>query len=208
MIISRRHRYIFFPIPKTGTHAVRRALREHMGPEDLEQVGLFVHKRFPFPEFANIQHGHIRSQDIRPVLGEAEFRSLFKFAFVRNPFDRFVSYCAFMGRENGVFEQQPLRFMKHMIRAPASTNHLLFQPQHRMLTDESGALEIDFVGRHETLQASYDQVCERIGIASAPLERVNASRHRPWQEYYDPELVGLVSAVYARDLELFDYRFE
>ena len=28
MIISRAHRYIFFVIPKTGTHSVRRALRE------------------------------------------------------------------------------------------------------------------------------------------------------------------------------------
>ena len=59
MIISHKHRYIFFAIPKTGTHSVRQALRAHLGPDDLEQVGLFEQKRFPFPEFANIRHGHI-----------------------------------------------------------------------------------------------------------------------------------------------------
>lgn len=45
MIISPQHRFIFAAIPKTGTHAVRQALREHMGPQDLEQVGLFVNRK-------------------------------------------------------------------------------------------------------------------------------------------------------------------
>ena len=48
MIVSHRHRFIFAAVPKTGTHAVRQALREQMGDEDLEQVGLFVNKRFPW----------------------------------------------------------------------------------------------------------------------------------------------------------------
>ena len=42
MIISRKHKFIFVAVPKTGTHSVRRALREQMGPDDLEQVRLFV----------------------------------------------------------------------------------------------------------------------------------------------------------------------
>ena len=208
MIISRAHRYIFFAIPKTGTHSVRRALREHLGPEDLEQVGLFVKKRFPFPEFANIQHGHISTRQIRPVLGDEEFAKLFKFAFVRNPFDRFVSYCAFMSRETDVFQREPTRYMKYMIREVRPVDHLLFQPQHQMVTSEAGELELDFVGRNETMQASYDEVCRRLGIPGAELERVNSSKHRPWQEYYDRDLVGWVGDFYRRDLELFDYRFE
>ena len=52
MIVSHAHRYVFVPIPKTGTHAVRQALREHMGPDDIEQVGLFVNRKFPWPELA------------------------------------------------------------------------------------------------------------------------------------------------------------
>lgn len=207
MIISHAHRYIFFAIPKTGTHAVRRALREHMGAADLEQVGLFVRKRFPFPEFKDIGHGHISSRQIRPVLGEETFRTYCKFAFVRNPFDRFVSYCAFMSRGSDVFQTEPLRYMKHVIRELRPVDHLLFQPQHQLVSDAQGRLELDFVGRTETMQASYEEICARLGIASAVLERVNASRHRPWQEYYDRDLVGWVGDYYRRDLELFDYTF-
>ena len=208
MIISHKHRYIFFAIPKTGTHAVRQALREQMGPDDLEQVGLFVQKKFPFPEFADIRHGHIGTRQIRPVLGEAVFGAYAKFAFVRNPYSRFVSFCAFMTRDSDVFGKQPLGYMKWAIREPKIMEHLLCQPQHAMLTDADGALEIDIVGRHETMQASYDSICARVGLATRPLEKVNASQHRPWQEYYDRELAGLVAGHYRRDFELFDYAID
>ena len=65
MIISHQHRFVFAAIPKTGTHSVRHALREHMSPDDLEQVGLFVKKRFPFAELAQIAHGHLTLQQVR-----------------------------------------------------------------------------------------------------------------------------------------------
>jgi hypothetical protein len=57
------------------------------------------------------------------------------------------------------------------------------------------------------MQASYDALCARLGLETTELGRANASKHRPWQEYYDRELVGLVSRHYARDLELFEYEF-
>jgi hypothetical protein len=208
MIISHRHKYIFFAIPKTGTHAVRQALRAGMGEEDLEQVGLFVDKRFPFPEFAGIRHGHLSAQQIRPVLGDATYDAYTKFGFVRNPFDRFVSYCAFMSRGQAHMQARPLDFMKWIVRDHKPVDHILYQPQHLLLTDAAGRLDIDIVGRNETMQASYDAICARIGIPSAPLERVNASEHRPWRDYYDRELRELVAGVYARDLELFDYSFD
>lgn len=208
MIISHKHRYIFFAIPKTGTHSVRQALREQMGEQDLEQVGLFVQKRFPFAEFKDIQHGHISTRQIRPVLGEEIFSGYTKFAFVRNPFDRFVSYCAFMSRGSNVFEVEPLRYMKYVIREQKPLDHLLYQPQHALVTDAQGNLQLDLVGRNETMQESYDSICRGIGLETSALGRVNSSRHRPYQEYYDRDLIGWVSELYQRDLDLFNYRFE
>lgn len=208
MIISHQHRYIFFAVPKTGTHSVRQALREQMGAQDLEQVGLFVQKRFPFPEFANIQHGHISASEIRPVLGEEVFGTYLKFAFVRNPFDRFVSYCAFMARDTNHMEATPVQFMKHVIRVLNPVGQMLYRPQHSFLTDADGALAMDMVGRNESMQGSYDAICARLGMPNAALGRANASKHRPWQEYYDRDLIGWVSDLYRKDLDMFDYRFE
>jgi len=206
MIISAAHKFIFAAIPKTGTHSVRRALREHMGPQDIEQVGLFVQKRFPIPALAQLQHGHLSLQQIRPYMRPEEWRSFFKFAFVRNPFDRFISYCAFMTREKGDFDQDPQQVMRHFIANPPS-GHILFLPQHSFITGEDGQLLTDQVGRVEEMQQSYDDIASRIGIPTAQLERVNSSRRRDYREYYDQPLIEAVTRLYARDLELFGYAF-
>lgn len=207
MIISHQHRFVFAAIPKTGTHSVRQALREHLSADDLEQVGLFVNKRFPFEELAAIKHGHITLAQIRPFLGEEAFAGYLKFAFVRNPFDRFVSYCAFMTRANGAFLAKPQEVMRHILFEARPLEHVLFQPQHSFVTDADGQLLADVVGRVEEMQASYDALCERIGIAGAALGQVNSSRRGSYRDYYDPPLIDGVAQLYRRDLELFGYEF-
>lgn len=209
MIISHRHRFIFAAVPKTGTHSVRQALREQLGDEDVEQVGLFVNKRFPWRDLAAIQHGHLSLRQVRPHLGEDAFNGYFKFAFVRNPFDRFVSYCAFMLRGGDVFQRQPREAMRHFLFGEPPEQHILFQPQALLLADEDGqTLLADSVGRVEDMQGSYDAICARIGIPSRPLERVNGSQHGDYRHYYDQALIDGVAARYAQDLELFGYTFE
>lgn len=209
MIVSHRHRFIFAAVPKTGTHAVRQALREHLGEEDAEQVGLFVNKRFPWPELAAIQHGHLSLRQVRSYLGEEAFADYFKFAFVRNPFDRFVSYCAFMLRGGDAFQRQPRDVMYHFLFREPPEQHILFQPQAALLADEDGrTLLTDMIGRVEDMQGSYDAVCARIGIPARPLDRVNGTRHADYRRYYDRPLIDAVAARYARDLELFGYGFE
>ncbi len=208
MIISRRHRFIFVAIPKTGTHSIRQALRQHLADDDLEQVGLFVNRRFPFADLAAIRHGHLSLQQVRPSLEPGEFESCFKFAFVRNPFDRFVSYCAFMSRESGQFAAQPTTFMKQVLFDLRPEQHILFQPQHLLLCDVDGGLLTDYVGRVEDMQASYDHVCATLGFESTALGRVNSSQRGDYRQYYDAELIAGVSHYYHRDLELFGYSFD
>lgn len=207
MIISQRHRFVFVAIPKTGTHSVRRALRAHLGPEDIEQVRLFVEKAFPIPELARLGHGHITLAQLRPHMSAEDFASFFKFAFVRNPFDRFVSFCAFMTRMNDAFERDPKSVMRHLLFTAPPTQHILFQPQHIFVTSEDGALLTDTIGRVEQMQESYDLVCRCIGIESTPLARSNASKRGDYRDYYDEQLKSGVERLYARDLELFGYRF-
>lgn len=207
MIVSHRHGFIFAAVPKTGTHSVRQALREHLGPDDLEQARLFVEKRFPFPELARIGHGHISLQQVRPFLGEAAFGGYLKFAFVRNPFDRFISYCAFATSRDGSFQRDPRGTMRHFLFTAPPLHHMVFQPQHSFLVDPHGKLLTDILGRVEEMQASYDIVCERLGIHSTALGRANSSRRGAYRDYYDQQLIDGVAKLYARDLELFGYEF-
>lgn len=208
MIISHRHLFIFVAVPKTGTHAIRQALREQLGDDDIEQVRLFVEKKFPIPELAALRHGHLTLQQVRPFILPEDFDRYFKFGFVRNPFDRFVSYCAFMTRGTGLFQRDPRRVMHQLLFIEPPTNHILFKPQHSFYTAEDGALLGDYIGRTEQLQASYDAVCKRIGITTRPLDVINSSTRGDYRQYYNQTLIDGVAKLYARDLELFGYDFE
>ena len=207
MIISHQHRFIFAAVPKTGTHSVRQALREHMSEADIEQVGLFVNKRFPYEELAAIRHGHLSLAQVRPHVGEEIFDAYFKFAFVRNPFDRFVSYCSFMTRAQGDFDRDPQATMRRILFELRPMQHVHFQPQYTLLVDDRGELATDFIGRVETMQDSYDALCTKIGIPGRVLDKVNGSRRGDYRQYYDQALIDGVADLYARDLQLFDYGF-
>jgi len=209
MIVSHSRQFIFAAVPKTGTHAVRQALREHLDDGDVEQVGLFVDKRFPWADLAAIRHGHLSLRQVRPYLGEDAFAGYFKFAFVRNPFDRFVSYCAFMLRGSDDFQRRPRDVMRHFLFTEPPEHHVLFQPQASLLVDEDGAtLLTDAVGRVEDMQGSYDAICARIGIAARALDRVNRTQRGDYRHYYDQALIDGVMARYGQDLDLFGYTFE
>jgi len=170
---------------------------------------LFVNRRFPWADLAAIQHGHLSLGQVRPHLGEAAFGGYFKFAFVRNPFDRFVSYCAFMLRGGDVFQRRPRDVMRHFLFVDPPEGHVLFQPQASLLVGDDGrTLLADHVGRVEDMQASYDAICARIGIPSRPLDRVNGTRRDDYRRYYDQALADGVAARYAQDLSLFGYGFE
>lgn len=188
---------------------MRQALREHLAVDDLEQVGLFISRRFPWQDLAAIQHGHLSLLQVRPFLGEEAFAESFKFAFVRNPFDRFVSYCAFMVRNGDAFQTQPQAVMRHFLFVEPPEGHILFQSQASLLLDaDSLTLLTDQVGRVEDMQVSYDAICAQIGIASRSLDRVNATKHQDYRRYYDQALIEAVTLRYAQDLDLFGYNFE
>lgn len=205
MIISHKHKYIFFAVPKTATHAIREALREHKGPDDWEQQMLFGRNAFPVPALAAIQHGHLSVQQLRPHISPEMFSDYFKFAFVRNPYDRYISTFFFLTRNQQLPPGDKKVHLKQAIRSPQFTGRILVQPQYKMLVDETNTLALDYLGRYEDIQASYDHICERIGIPSKSLIEKNASDHQSSESYYDDELRQLVTDFYRGDFELLGY---
>ena len=91
MIISHKHRFIFFAQPRTGTHAIRAALQPHLGRDDWQQQALTGTLRLPIPELARVGHGHISLRQVQAHLPSEIWRRYFKFAMVRNPYERYVS---------------------------------------------------------------------------------------------------------------------
>ena len=208
MIISHKHRFIFFAVPRTATHAVRQALRAYLDDGDWEQQALFGEQRIPVPGIAAVRHGHISFQQVRAHLQAETWSSYFKFGFVRNPFDRFVSTCFFLNRRNPAFARNQAGFMRQALGNTRFRQRVLVRPQYRLLTDDNGTLMMDYVGRYETLQDSFDEICRHIGLAPSKLTRKNASVHRSYECYYDKTLKQAVAEHYRKDFELFGYDAE
>jgi hypothetical protein len=207
MIISHRHKFMFFAVPKTATHTIREALHQHTGPDDWEQQILFGEQFLPIPQLARLRHGHISAQEILPHLEPGVWDTYFKFAFVRNPFDRFVSCCFFLNREVPNFERTAVAFMKERIQRTRFQQRILVRPQYRQLCAVNGEIALDYVGRYENLQESYDVICERIGLSKTELNKKNSSEHSRYTKYYDDDLQQKVAEFYKEDLRLFSYDF-
>lgn len=208
MILSHSHKFIFFAVPRTGTHSTREALRPHLGKGDWEQQVLNGRHLAPISAIAEIGHGHISVQEIRSVIPENIWATYYKFAVVRNPFDRFVSVCSFLNRDNPEYKAQPTIWMKAALTRTRFLGRVLVRPQYHQLCDFNNEVRLDFIGRYEDLQASIDRIFADLALPAVSLIQRNASSHAHYQQYYDEELKEAVADHYREDLMQFNYEFQ
>src|SRR6059058_1959617 len=92
-MISFQKRFLFVHIPKTAGNSIQSILRNYSEDQIValrsEQDGI---ERFGLrnPNYKIRKHSTLA--EYRMALGDEQFRSLYKFACVRNPWDRMVSY--------------------------------------------------------------------------------------------------------------------
>ncbi|MEZ6318604.1 MAG: sulfotransferase family 2 domain-containing protein [Phycisphaerales bacterium] len=200
MLINRERRFAFVHIQKTGGTAVREALRTVPGTVDLGRT-----------------HKHRWLQDAGVPEG------YFVFSFVRNPWDRLVSWWnhhqtatpetawhAWMTREGIEGFGDWLRRDPY-VRLVNGGARGVRVPQLAYLCDARTGRRADFVGRYETLEDDFRRVCDRIGVEAPTLGHVRPKGtlpHGAYAAYYDAGLRDLVAAWYDCDIEAFGYRFE
>lgn len=151
----------------------------------------------------------------------SKFRRCFKFAFVRNPWDKLVSAFFYLQREgtnlaaespnfrawwekNFVQHENFEAFVCNWLRPETAATDVHFRPQSSFICDPSGRVMMDFVGRFESLDSDFDIVARRLRV-DARLPVTNQSRHVIYREYYTPRMDALVREVYASDCQIFGY---
>lgn len=199
-MISHELRCIFVHVQKTGGSSIRGALR--MAQFDA--------------------HKHRFAAELRTIYGAETWNHYFKFAFVRNPWDRLVSWWEMMrrnaalGRPRNGFQRfcmERARTFPEFLQLcdaeyqDADGSKWIYRNQIDYLSDSDGTLLVDFVGRFEQLQLDFSRVAAHLDVPPIGLPHVNGTVRRPYAGYYSAELRDLVAARYARDIEVFGYRF-
>lgn len=216
MLLSHKYNFLFVHIAKTGGTSVRAALNTLRWRDPLYYLTWPAHKvssltghklglKFP-------RHAHAVAA--KEMLPEDYFASLFKFAFVRNPWDLQVSSFHHIKRErpqamNGIDDFNEFMLWKFDQDRPYQYHidtSLSFQSDY--LTDLHGKKIIDFIGRYENLVDDFNRVCQRVGVSLVLPHRRKADRVGDYRSYYNDRSVELVAEYFAKDIEMLEYQFE
>ncbi len=124
------------------------------------------------------------------------WKDYFSFGFVRNPWDRTVSsymYAKAKGKISGTFEDY-VQAMK------GNTNKT--HAQYNMVRNCSR------IGRFEQLHDEFNAICKRVGLPQLKLPHIWKTDHKPYQEYYNDELIDIVAEHQSGDINHFGFSFD
>jgi hypothetical protein len=138
----------------------------------------------------------------------------YKFAFVRNPWDRLVSgwldkvarprahpipFAAQL-KSGATFRD----FVEHCASADLDTCDHHFRRQCRLIDLN----HIDFIGRLEHYEDDLVEVARTLGLPVSSIPRKNVSESRQqYRAYYDEDTRELVARLYSVDIQMFGYSF-
>lgn len=193
---------LFVHIQRTGGNAIRRALGMPQDPPDKHRTAV----------------------ELRALYGSEIFASKFKFAFVRNPWARLVSWWSIIDALRPAFENgATMNNFQTMVLERATTFEeflekcdepvhdydgvkWIYRNQIDYISDESGVI-VDFVGRHENIERDLNVVTMALSGQGCEIVRINASKHGHYTSYYTADMAARVAQRYARDIAVFGYEF-
>ena len=216
----------YMHVPKTAGISWVYGLVSRLGPFEVVRphVNCYVYHLTQHPDLVLTVLGHERRVPGYVTLEEhlaATRHDCMAVAFVRNPFDRFVSAFHHLQRGGlGVLDEADARMhlgrcghdFGRFVRSaldhdvPAVCSQIHFRPQIDWLIDRRRhRLLIDFLGRYETIDSDTRQLATIIGFEPGALPHMNATQHPPSAELYDEETAALVARIYQRDFDAFGY---
>lgn len=151
-----------------------------------------------------------------------KFQTYFKFAVVRNPWDRVASTFEYLARGGNqkkdlyfktTFHNQGIdfrRFLLDYLTPQRMHEHPLFRPQFPYIFEANGKVAVDYICRFENLKADFDYVKSRLKKAKK-LKVINRIQNKKdYRSYYDnaSDLVDRVYDLYSEDAVRFKYDFD
>jgi hypothetical protein len=221
-MISLAHNFLFIHLPKTAGNSVQNILLpysdDHVHLAHARQDGV---ERFEIRNSRYPQHRkHATYQHYKNFMEPEVFEGLYKFATIRNPWDRCVSF--YFSPHRGVSAFDPDAF-ERLIVGQIRTVRQFTCPRTYLerAMDRAGkpwllerfrrdAIDqhIDFMMRFEHLEADLNHILQHLGLPEQSLPHRNQGKREHYSTYYTPRTRKLVAEKFAEEIEWGQYTFE
>lgn len=207
MVISHKLKCIFIHIPKSAGTSMDRLLQA-ADPEVIRILPELPATHVPS------KGKHCFAQDLADFLPDFVWSGYFKFAFVRHPAERLVSWYSMCVQKPDVdyrryvlenttnFEDFTLKSGAFPGRAAMigfNQVDYIYGRHHKPL--------LDFVGRFENIERDFAYVSEQLGLR-CPLQQENSSVHGHYREWYSPRSFGVLRNRFERDFAKLGYSLD
>lgn len=212
-MISNKYKCIYVHIPKCAGNSIEYAFGHDRNRKDILDINEQTYTDISHNTATEIKEHHTN---------EEQWSSYFKFAIVRNPFDRLVSSYNFVCektkyrkfRDNMPFKD--FVFRKGVFGNTFSPSIIIKKrdkccqrmPSHRYIYDENDNLLVDYVGKFENLQKEWDFICKQLKVKLELGHHNECSpNNKHYRDYYDEETKRFVTEACKKDLEIFGYEY-
>jgi len=216
-MISLQKKFLFVHVPKTGGNSIQNILKDYS--ED-KLTTLAKHQdgieRFGVRNDTYNITKHSTLSHYKSVLDPKTYSTLFKFATIRNPWDRMIS-CYF-SPHRGITDWNRTSFLELVNRKPTLryyiTEYSFFEKVVRKLgipikiTKKNLDSDIDFLIRFENIDDDFELLCEKLDIPYSSLPKRNKSNRNHYSHYYDEELKEIVRTKFIDEITYGNYDFK
>lgn len=206
-MISDRRRCIFIHIPRTGGSSLENVIWPRPRVESDLWMGFVSPMRNKY-QTGGLQH--LFARHVLKEVGAERFNSYFKFAIVRNPFDRLVSQFHYMSKRPDLLGYIGMKAgdgFSRYLSLIADHEHVQWTPQVDFLLDEDGKLAVDYIARFENYETDVRAILARLDIAVAELPHASRTLRGAYARYYSDADRATAERMFARDLSYFHYSY-
>lgn len=172
------------------------------------------------PGTEEIGGGHAVPKDIKLELSDDQWNDIYKFTFIRNPFDWMLSTYNYIlaykvhGYHDVVSKMDLTEFIEFYVNTmmlnegvPIGANKCV--SLHEFITDNNGNVIVDFIGRFENANEDMKKVMKVLNLPEEdlPFKNVNPYREADYRVCYNDKSRALVEKYFKKDLEYFGYSF-